>query len=268
MLYWDDTKNEANSGFFIVFLLTSETLFRYAQVLWVTLCIICHIYRLATVFITVLLDCTKTRQSNYYINYQFVTIYFEVLILRMKVTPSHWFFLCTNVTESKLLNIFFHWFRLANRKKNRNYLYKQAIRRLPTKPVDNSVHWLLYPSLNYGFYYSFVKLYKNTTTLYFLIIISNLYFSLQLLCNSDQLKLKQLQVIDFSVHKYSWVKANLHNQGFPVKESRLRFPINLISDVGFCVTVLAGACEHCIWDGWSISQVHVGFDCPWRLLRQ
>jgi len=43
-------------------------------------------------------------------------------------------------------------------------LLKQAVRQLLTKAVDNSVHWLLHPELNCGFYYSFVKLYKNTTT--------------------------------------------------------------------------------------------------------
>lgn len=44
------------------------------------------------------------------------------------------------------------------------YLLKQAVRQLPTKPVDNSVYRLLNPALNYSFYYHFVKLYKNSTT--------------------------------------------------------------------------------------------------------
>jgi len=50
------------------------------------------------------------------------------------------------------------------KEKIRIYSLKQAVRQLPTKPVDNSVYWLLYPVLNCGFYYGFVKLYKNTTT--------------------------------------------------------------------------------------------------------
>jgi hypothetical protein len=53
---------------------------------------------------------------------------------------------------------------LKNRK-NRIYLLKQAVFKLPTKPVDNSVCILLYPFLNYSFYYAFVKSYKNKTTL-------------------------------------------------------------------------------------------------------
>jgi len=50
-------------------------LFSYAQVLWVTLCIKCYIQLLAAVFSTVLLNCTKTRQSVIYINYQLVMIF-------------------------------------------------------------------------------------------------------------------------------------------------------------------------------------------------
>jgi len=42
----------------------------YSQNLWITLCIDCFIYRLAAVFIHVLLDCTKTHQTNKQANYQ------------------------------------------------------------------------------------------------------------------------------------------------------------------------------------------------------
>jgi len=82
---------------------------------------------------------------------------------RMKATPSHWFFLYTNTHEATLLPCF----SLAppgKKEKIRIYSLKQAVRQLPTNPVDNSVYWLLYPVLNCGFYYGFVKLYKNTTT--------------------------------------------------------------------------------------------------------
>ena len=89
MLYWNDTKSGEVLCFFIVFLLTNEKFIRYTQVLWKTLCINCYIQLLTAVFITVLLDCTKTRQSNIYIHYQLLTINNEVFILRMKATPSH-----------------------------------------------------------------------------------------------------------------------------------------------------------------------------------
>jgi hypothetical protein len=46
-------------------------------------------------------------------------------------------------------------------------MLKHAIRLLPTISVDNSVNWLLNLTLICGFYYSFVKLYKNTTTCWF-----------------------------------------------------------------------------------------------------
>ena len=48
----------------------NRNLSRYAQILWVTLCINCYIQRLPAVFITVLLDCTKTRQPDSCYNYQ------------------------------------------------------------------------------------------------------------------------------------------------------------------------------------------------------
>jgi len=71
MLYWDDTKSDSVLCFFVVFLLTNNrNLSRYAQILWITLCINCYIQLLTAVFITVLLDCTKTRQPDSYFYYQ------------------------------------------------------------------------------------------------------------------------------------------------------------------------------------------------------
>jgi len=167
VLYCDDTKIRTFLCFFIVFLPKNERFIRYTQILWITLCIDCYIQLLTAVFITVLLDCTKTRQPYSFNIYQQVMVFYEAIIwfwgARMKVTPSHWFFLCTNTDEAKLL-LCFSLASPGKYEKIRIYLLKQAVRQLLTKPVDNSVYWLLYPALNCGFYYSFVKLYKNTTT--------------------------------------------------------------------------------------------------------
>jgi hypothetical protein len=68
-------KSGAVCRFFTVLQLIALNYRDYTQVLWITLCINCYIGRLATVFITVLSDRTKTRQSTIFIYYQLVKMY-------------------------------------------------------------------------------------------------------------------------------------------------------------------------------------------------
>jgi len=51
----------------------------YSQNLWINLCFDCFIYRLPAVFIQVLLNCTKTHQTNKYTNYQYLMIAYWIL---------------------------------------------------------------------------------------------------------------------------------------------------------------------------------------------
>jgi len=51
----------------------------YPQSLWITLWIDCYIHLLIAVFITVLLNCIKTKQPYSYINYQQVIIYHKAI---------------------------------------------------------------------------------------------------------------------------------------------------------------------------------------------
>jgi hypothetical protein len=80
MLYWDDTKSRIFLCSFIVFLPKNERFIRYTQNLWITMCIDCYILLLTAVFITVLLDCTKTRQPDSFYIYQQVMILYEAII--------------------------------------------------------------------------------------------------------------------------------------------------------------------------------------------
>ena len=69
-----------------------KALSRYAQLLWITLCINCYIERLTAVFTKVLLNRIKTRQLNGYYNYQQVMIFSAIMQLSIsgiKATLNH-----------------------------------------------------------------------------------------------------------------------------------------------------------------------------------